>query len=60
MLHSETLPNSEMVEERTLLDLHREVDDGHVRVVEHVQDVGFAKIESLKLELVDSGVRVRS
>ena len=50
LLHSEALSNSEVVEERALLDLHREVDDGHVGAVERVQHVRLAEVESLELK----------
>ena len=48
LLHSEGLPHPEMVEQRRLLHLHGEVDDGHVGVVERVQDVRLAKVETLE------------
>lgn len=50
LLHPEALSDSEMIEEWTLLNLYRQVDDGHVRVVEQVQNSSFAKVESLKLK----------
>ena len=53
LLHPEALSDSKMVEEWTLLDLHRQVDDGHVRVVEQVQNIRFAKIETFKLKKID-------
>ena len=49
--HAEALSHSEVVEERALLHLNREVDDGHVRVVERIENVCFAKVQLVKLKV---------
>jgi hypothetical protein len=38
-----------MIEERTLLELDREVDDGDVRIVERIENIRFPEIKTLKL-----------
>jgi hypothetical protein len=38
-----------MIEERTLLELNREVDDGDVRIVERIENIRFPEIKTLKL-----------
>ena len=48
LLHPEGLPDAQVVEQRRLLHLHGEVDDGDVGVVEAVEDVGLAEVEALE------------
>lgn len=50
LAHPEALPDAQVVEQRSLLQLHRQVDDGHVRVVERVQHVGLAKVQLFELQ----------
>ena len=50
-LHAEALADAEVVEEGALLQLHRQVHQRHVRVVEAVQHIRLAKVQLLELEM---------
>ena len=60
MLHAETLPHADVVEERGLLDGHRHVDHGHIGIVERVQGLSLAKVELLERNRLQRGTNTET